>query len=143
MKVIIIEDIRGFGKKYDVKEVKSGYARNFLFPRNLAKAATEIGLKELEKQKAEWGKKEEGIKEKLKEAARKLESEKIVFELKAGEKNEVFGSVTKDDILKKISIKDAEVKLAKPIKSLGEHEVEVDLSKGIKAKIKVLVNPAK
>jgi large subunit ribosomal protein L9 len=141
MKVIILEDIKGFAKKYDVKEVKSGYARNFLFPGNLAKTATESVLKELEKQKAEWNKKEEGIKEKLKEIVQKLESENIVFELKAGEKGEVFGSVTKDDILKKISIKDAEVKLAKPIKSLGEHEVEIDLSKGIKAKIKVLVNP--
>jgi large subunit ribosomal protein L9 len=78
----------------------------------------------------------------LKEAAKKLESEKIIFELKAGEKGEVFGSVTKDDIFKKISIKDAEIKLAKPIKSLGEHEVEIDLSRGIKAKVKVLVNPA-
>jgi large subunit ribosomal protein L9 len=143
MKVIILEDIKGFAKKHDVKEAKAGYARNFLFPKNLAKPATEGALAELEKQKAEWEKKEEEAKAKLRETAKKLEGEEIIFELKTGEKNEVFGSVTKDDILKKISVKDAEVKLAKPIKSLGEHEVEVDLPKGIKAKVKITINPAK
>ncbi len=141
MKVIILEDIKDFAKKYDIKEVKSGYARNFLIPKKLAKLASRNALKELEIKKAEWEKKEEGVKNELRAVADELNKKEIVFELKTGKKDEVFGSVTKDDIKNKLSIDEIEVKLNKPLKILGEHKVEIDLSKGIKAKVKVVIKP--
>ena len=150
MKIIILEDIKNFAKKYDVKEVKNGYARNFLIPRKLAKPATKDALKELEVRKAEWEKQEEEIKNRLRSAAEELGKKEITFELKTGKKDEVFGSVTKEDILKKLSIfnsqfpikeKDIGINLQHPLKTIGEHKIEIDLSRGIKAKIKVLIKP--
>jgi large subunit ribosomal protein L9 len=142
MKVIILENIKGFAQKYEIKEVKDGYARNFLFPRKLARPADESALKELNKQKSEWEKKEKETREKLAEIAKEIEKEKLVFELKTGEKGEAFGSVSKEDIKKRIQDKgNFEIILKHPIKSLGEHEVEVDLSKGIRAKLKISVKP--
>lgn len=143
MKVIILEDIKGFAKKHDVKEVKGGYARNFLFPRNLAKPADGSALKELEKNKGEWEKKEKEARGKLAEIAKEIEKDGLVFELKTGEKGEAFGSVSKEDIKKRIQDKgNFEIILKHPIKSLGEHEVEIDLSRGIKAKLKISIKSA-
>ena len=142
MKVIILEDIKDFAKKYDIREVKNGYARNFLIPKKLAKLASQNALKELEIKKAEWEKKEEEVKNELRAVADELSKKEIIFELKTGKKDEVFGSVTKDDIKDKLSLDEGEVKLDKPLKIFGEHKVEIDLSKGVKTKVKVVIKPA-
>lgn len=140
MKVIILKDIKGVGKKFDVKNVSDGYARNFLFPQGLAKIATEKTIENLEAQKEAALKEEEKIKDKLIALTKNLESKEFEFKVKTGEKGEVFGSVTKNDIEKSISApEDIEVFLDKPIKKLGEHRVEVNLGKGIKANLKIKV----
>ena len=140
MKVIFLQDVKNVGKKFDVKNVSDGYARNFLFPQGLAKIATEETVKNLEAQKAATVKEEEKVKNELIALSKVLENKEFEFKVKTGEKGEVFGSVTKNDIEKSISAQeDIEALLDKPIKKLGEHRVEVNLGKGIKANLKINV----
>ncbi|MEK9168316.1 MAG: 50S ribosomal protein L9 [Patescibacteria group bacterium] len=139
MKIIILQDVKDLGKKFDVKNVSNGYARNFLIPKGLAKIATDMAVKKLEAQKAAQEKEEQEAEIELEKIARNLENQEFEFTVKTGEKGEVFGSVGKDDIKTRIGIKDIKVNLERPIKTLGEHQVEIDLGKGIKAKIKLKV----
>lgn len=139
MKIIILQDVKGLGKKFDVKNVSDGYARNFLIPKGLAKIATDIAVKKLEAQKAGQEKEEQEAKIELEKIAKNLENQEFEFTVKTGEKGEVFGSVGKDDIKTRIGIKDIKINLERPIKTLGEHQVEIDLGKGIKTKIKLKV----
>ncbi|TRZ64119.1 MAG: 50S ribosomal protein L9 [Spirochaetia bacterium] len=149
MKVIILKDIKDVGKKFDVKNVSDGYARNFLFPQNLAKIATEETVRNLEAQKAATLKEDEKIKSELIALAKNLESKEFEFKVKTGEKGEVFGSVAKNDIGAQINadtnadlreyLKDIEIELERPIKKLGEHRVEVNLGKGIRTSLKIKV----
>lgn len=142
MKIILLQDIKGLGKKFDVKNVADGYARNFLIPKGLAKIATDIAVKKLETQKAGQEKEEQEAKIELEKIAKNLENQEFEFTVKTGEKGEVFGSVGKDDIKTRIGIKDIKVNLERPIKILGEHQVEIDLGKGVKVNIKVIVKSA-
>ncbi|MBI3638554.1 50S ribosomal protein L9 [Candidatus Wolfebacteria bacterium] len=152
MKVILTQKIPGLGNKYDIKNVSDGYARNFLIPRGLAKIATEQSIKELETKRASYEKEEAEIKNKLEALAGDLAGREFNFAVKTGKKGEVFGSVSKDDIKSRIHADidadlrgfidegDIEINLERPIKTLGEQEVDVDLSRGAKTKIKVLIS---
>lgn len=145
MRVILLADVKGLGKKFDVKTVKDGYARNFLFPRGLAKLADKKSLDELEFKKAVWEKEDKKLKAKLLIIAQALTHHTFRFVLKTGPKDAVFGSVTRDEIQKAVlaEIPDAhkalEVELERPLKTLGEHQVGLDLGKGVKTKVKVLI----
>lgn len=153
MKIILLRDIKNLGRKFDIKQVKNGYARNFLLPQGLVKIATEKTIKELEAQKLLWEKEEQTIKEKLEILAKDLARQEFNFKLKTGKKKEVFGSVNRDDIKTRILadfdadsrryLDDIEIKIEHPIKTLGEHSVEIDFGRGVKAKIKVIVEGEK
>lgn len=143
MKVILTEDVRNIGKRFDIKEVSDGYARNFLFPKDLAKPATPNALKELAEHKAVVEKEDKELIKRLEKIASLINERTLEFPVKTGDNGEVFGSVTKDMILK--GLRDAglirtervEIKIERPLKELGEHIVEVSLKKGISAKLKV------
>ncbi|MGC9611017.1 MAG: 50S ribosomal protein L9 [Minisyncoccia bacterium] len=140
MKVILLKEIKGIGKKFEVKEVKDGYGRNFLLPRGLAEAATKEALGKLETQKKIWEAEHEKLVLKLKEEAEKIEALSLNFKMKVGEKGETFGSVSRKDIENELSrqgYKDLKIELEKPIKTLNEHTIQVDLGEGIKAKLKI------
>ena len=140
MRVIFLKDVKNVGKKLDVKNVSDGYARNFLLPQGLAKIATEEAVKNLETQKIASVKEDEKIKNELIALAKNLENKEFEFKVKTGEKGEVFGSVTKNDIEKSISVsRSIEALLDKPIKKLGEHRVEINLGKGVKVNLKIKV----
>ncbi|MDE2018991.1 MAG: 50S ribosomal protein L9 [Patescibacteria group bacterium] len=145
MKIILLADVRNIGKRHEVKDVADGYARNFLFPNNLAEPATPGALKKLETLKAAHDKEEKELIVHLEGIKRKLESTKIEFELKADEKGSVFGAVNKESILKALREHDfitkerVEIELKYPIKEFGEHKVKVDLKKGVTAELKILV----
>ncbi len=149
MKVILMADVSGVGKKYDAKEVSGGYARNYLFPQKLAVIATATALKDLEVKKAAFDKKEAGIKKELELIARELDGRRLIFPVKADESGAVYGSVGKEDILN--GLRDAEMvrkyrveaKVDRPLKTLGEHDVEIDFKKGVIAKIKVVLEAKK
>jgi large subunit ribosomal protein L9 len=139
MRVILLQNISKLGNKYDVKRVADGYARNFLIPKGLVKVATEQTIKELKAQKAARSKEEQEIKNKLETLVKDLAHQEFRFTLKIGKKGEVFGSVTKDDIKERLLMTNVEVNLERPIKKLGEHQVEINLGKGVKTTIKVII----
>ncbi len=152
MKVILLQDIKGVGHKFDVKQVKDGYARNFLFPRGLAKFAKDTTVKELETQKAAWQKEKQEIKNLLETLAKKLAEQEFRFTVKTGEKGEIFSSVNKEDIKTRIYTDigsalrnysdNLEIELERPIKKLGEHQVEINLGEGIKTTVKLIIEPS-
>lgn len=149
MKIILLQDTRGVGKRHDVKEVTAGYARNFLFPNKLAEPATPTTLKKLAALKSHLDESGKELKKHLEALARKISETALEFTLKTDKKGSVFGSVTKEDILKgmrdsKLIIKErAEIKIDHPIKKFGEYKVNVRLPKGIEAELKILVRPEK
>ncbi|MGT2686745.1 50S ribosomal protein L9 [Streptococcus porcinus] len=150
MKVIFLEDVKGKGKKGQIKEVPTGYAQNFLIKKNLAKEATNQSIGELKgKQKAE----EKAQAELLAEAQatkKALENEKTVvsFTEKVGPDGRTFGSITAKKIadeLKKqfnISVDKRHIDLDHPIRAIGLIEVPVKLHKEVKAEIKLKVDQA-
>ncbi|MEK7077034.1 MAG: 50S ribosomal protein L9 [Patescibacteria group bacterium] len=143
MRIILLHDVRGFGKKNEVKDAKDGYARNFLFPKKLAEPASPDAVRRLETLKKEEG----GYLKRLESLATRLKDRSLIFELKTDAHGSVFGSVNKEMILsglrdaKLITKERVGVALDRPIKTLGEHEIMLDLSHNIKATIKIIVRP--
>lgn len=143
MKVILLSDVKGIGKKGEVKEVADGYARNFLLPKGLAQEATPAALKNLHEQTqaAAWRKeKEEAEARKLAERIRGLE---LKMTVRAGEQGKLFGSVTSKEIseaLKKqygINVDKKKIELAEPLRTLGVHSVPVRVYPELVVSIKI------
>lgn len=144
MKIILLQDIKALGKKGDTKEVPDGYGRNFLIPRKLAALATPFIVNQIaiKKKQEEEQKQEEAIK--ARELAIKLKGQEIKVPIKAGENGKAFGSVTASKIvsaLKKagFDINKSQIVLEHAIKTLGVHNVEIDLGNSVKTEIKVIV----
>ncbi|TSC81595.1 MAG: large subunit ribosomal protein L9 [Parcubacteria group bacterium Gr01-1014_20] len=145
MKVFFLEEVKGVGKKYDIKEVNGGYARNFLFPRKLAKLATPEVVKTAYKLKESFDREEATLEKHLEGLARRIEERSLQFKLRVDQIGHLFGSVTKEMISRGlrdaglVSKERVEVVLDHPIKELGEHLVWVDLKKGVRAKLRVVI----
>jgi large subunit ribosomal protein L9 len=145
MKIIFLQDVRGIGKKFDVKEVSDGYARNFLFPNKLAEQASSASLKKIEEMKAAHEHSETELMKQLEDAKRQIEAVTLEFPLKADKSGAPFASVNKETILsalrdhKFITTERPSIDLKYPIKEFGPHAVEVDLKKGVVAKLKISV----
>ncbi len=144
MKIILLEDVESLGKKYEVKEVKDGYARNFLLPNKLAKAATKQALKWLSDQKEVIEKQAEEDLKKAQELASKLDGLEMTITVKTGEEDQLFESISSQKIAeelknKGIIVKKSQVILQKPIKELGEFSVNINLDHNLEAEIKVIV----
>lgn len=145
MKVILLADVRGTGRKGDIKEVREGYARNFLIPRGLAETATEEVLAKKEEGDAARVRERAEHRHEVEEWAEKLSVLALTFPVKAGPHGEVFGSVTAKDIQGALTARryhGITVKLAKPLKTLGDHHVELDLGEGTKTTVLITVVPA-
>ncbi|NLY37590.1 MAG: 50S ribosomal protein L9 [Tissierellia bacterium] len=144
MKVILLTDVKGMGKKGDLLEAKDGYARNYLLPRELAMEATPSNLRELDHQNAAKDKKEIKALEKAEALKNKMEKEVLEMKVKAGEAGRIFGSVTAMDIstgLKRLgyNVDKKRIVLEHPLKTLGEHEVKLKLHPQVQAKIRLLL----
>ena len=145
MKVILTQDIKGVGNKYDVKNLADGYARNFVLQRGLGEVATVESLARIEKLKARMVSEDEAHNRKLEEMVRILNDRHLDFELKTDSQGTVFGSVSRDMIAKELrhagwcAEEHTEVKMDHPLKSVGEHKVTVNLPKGRTAELKVIV----
>lgn len=142
MKVIFIKDLRGQGKRGEIKEVKDGYAENFLIKNGFAKKLTEQNYNQyLETRKEEKALDEENRKnaQKLKE---KLEKMEIKFQVKTGAQDKVFGSISTKQIKEELEknnivIDKKQIMLDEGLSSLGYHNVKIELYKDIIGVIKV------
>ncbi|HEY8134015.1 MAG TPA: 50S ribosomal protein L9 [Thermoanaerobaculia bacterium] len=146
MKVILIDEIRGLGTRGDVVNVKDGYARNYLFPKNLAREATPGNLKSVEQERKKWALLAVKEKEAAAKAAEVVKGTKVTVQKRVGENGQLFGSVTANEIADALNAKGLQVdkrriELAHPIKSLGTHDVEVKLYRDVTAQIQVEVIP--
>jgi large subunit ribosomal protein L9 len=146
MKVILKRDVKGLGHSGDVKDVKDGYARNFLFPTGAAAIADSGALKNWERHRAEREEREHGLRADAEATAARLRELKLEVVVKAGEKNRLFGSVTNREIAELIGREGIEVDrhaihLREPIKTLGEFKVDVRLMAGVDAELTVSVVP--
>jgi large subunit ribosomal protein L9 len=144
MQIILQEDVEKLGTRGQVVEVAAGYARNFLLPRKLALEASPGNMKRLEKMRAAFAKKEASEKGDAQKLAELLAAVSLEFSRKAGESDQLFGSVTSGDISEALAAKGftvdkRKIALAEPIKVVGEYEVPVKLHRDVTLPVKVTV----
>jgi large subunit ribosomal protein L9 len=144
MKVIFLQDVKGQGKKGEIKEVSEGYARNFLLPKGVVQIATEGAKKTLNQQAASAQKKKDNEKKDAQELAARLGEMTVVIKAKAGEGGRLFGAITSKQIseaLEKlsISIDKRKIELDDPIRVLGVTKVAVKLYPDVKGTLSVQV----
>ncbi|MCM3001102.1 50S ribosomal protein L9 [Paenibacillus cellulositrophicus] len=144
MKVIFIKDVKGQGKKGDIKDISEGYATNFLIPRGLARVATEGNMKTLENQNAAEQKRKQQEKEEAQVLGKQLEEMTVQLKAKAGEGGRLFGAITSKQIADALSqqgikIDKRKIELDEPIRTLGVTQMTVKLHPDVKATLKVQV----
>ena len=144
MEVILREDIEKLGSRGQVVKVASGYARNFLLPKRLAVAATESNKKIVEQERQAHLRKEAKLQGEAQDLAKMMTGVSVTITQKAGENDQLFGSVTSKDVAdalaaKGFNIDRRKVQLDEPIKQLGEFKVPVKLHKDVTAEITVVV----
>ena len=144
MQIILQEDVEKLGTRGQVVEVAEGYARNFLLPRKLALEASAGNMKRLEKMRATFAKKEATEKGDAQKLAELLAGVSLELTRKAGENDQLFGSVTSADIsealaAKGFNVEKRKIALADPIKVVGEFEIPVKLHREIAANVKLSV----
>lgn len=144
MKIILRKDFEKLGKIGDIVEVKDGYARNYLIPKNIAYQATEGNIRALEEEKKQHeyrAKKEEKNAQRI---ASKIESISVTIKAKVGEDDKLFGSITTQAIAEGleaqgINIDKRHIELEEPIKALGIYSVPIKLHPKVTAKLKVWI----
>ena len=144
VQVILNEDVPNLGRTGDVVKVRPGFARNYLFPRNLAVEASQKSLRAFEHHKRIAMAKREAQKTEATDLKRKIEALSITIGAHAGEEGKLFGSVTNIDIERALrekgfAIERRKIHLAEPIKQLGEFTVPVRLQPEVEASLKVEV----
>ena len=145
MKIILTREVKSLGKPDDIVNVAEGYARNFLFPRQLAVPADERHMAELNKRRKQEEQKGEKLLDDAKALAAKLEDKHVTIKGKVGQGSKLYGAITSTDIADAIQ-KDLGVKVDKrkidteePIKSLGTHDVCIHLHRDMVVKMQVEV----
>lgn len=145
MKVILLDNIKGVGKKDEIINANDGYARNFLFPKKLAVEATKDNLLKLKAKQDSNQYRKNQEKEEAQDLANKLIDITLKIKVKAGENGKIFGGVTSKEISEnlreqeKIEIDKKKIVLNETIKNLGMVTVDVKLYEGIVGKLKVQI----
>ena len=145
MKVILLQDIQGTGKKDQILEISDGYARNYLLPRKMAREATAEAVNALEKSKGADRHRQEVRRHEAEVKSRELKGKVIQLEVRGGENGKLFGSVTTDQIaaaLKEqhgVDVDRRKLELEEPIKTAGQFFVTVKLVAGISTRMLVNV----
>jgi len=146
MEVILLRDVDQVGLRGEVVSVARGYARNFLFPRNLAEEATKARVAELQKRDAQRARHEAKSSDEAQALAKKLGSAELRFEVKAGPTGSLFGSVTPTDIAdqlwetQKVRVDRRKIGV-ETIKRIGRYQVPIDLFQGVTVEVTTLVIP--
>lgn len=144
MKVVLLEDVEKVGKKYEVKEVNNGYARNFLIPRGLVRVATEEALEWAQDQRALENEKAAQELEKTGKLASGMDGLEVEIPIKVGDKGQLFEKISAQKIAAKLKelgydVKKNHVELSQEIEELGEFDVKVKFEHNLEVQIKVIV----
>ena len=145
VQIILTKNVESLGLRHQIKTVAAGFARNYLFPQNLAVPGTKGMLAQFSNRQDKLAKEEEGTVKQALESKKKLEETKLVIEAHASKDGTLFGSISAHDIAKKIE-KDAGIKVEKryifiptAIKKTGEYPVTLKLFRSVKARLKVVI----
>jgi large subunit ribosomal protein L9 len=147
MQVILKQDVMKIGRRGDIVDVSRGYVRNFLVPRGLAEMATPARLEEVRREMAEAEERDRRMAERAGEIAETLNKSVITIEARTGEDERLFGSVTAANIAEAIErargvrVDRRRIRLEEPIRSLGTHQVPVQIHGDVEASVKVIVVP--
>ena len=147
MKVILLEDVQGSGKRDDIVNVSDGYARNFLFPKKLALEATPAAIKSVQHKRAVAAAKEAELKAEAEERAAMLKDKQLLLRVKCGERGRLYGSITSADIAAAleeqygIKVEKRRIEIKDPIRTVGEHSCGLWLYNGVTATLKLKVEP--
>lgn len=144
MEVILREDVENLGGRGQVVKVAPGYARNYLLPKRLAVAATDANKKIVEQERQAHLRREAKAEGEAKDLAQMLTGVSVTIPQKAGDNDQLFGSVTAKDIAEALekqnyTIDRRKIQLDEPIRQLGEHSVSVRLHRSVSAEVKVNV----
>jgi large subunit ribosomal protein L9 len=144
MEVILREDIEKLGSRGEVVKVADGYARNFLLPKRLAVVANESNRKIVEQERHAHVRREAKLVDEAQDLSKLLTGVSVTIAQKAGEADQLFGSVTSKDIAEALAVQNftidrRKIQLEEPIKQLGEFKVPVKLHKDVTAEITVVV----
>lgn len=147
MKVILRRDVKGLGREGEIKDVKDGYARNFLLPQKAAVVANTGAVKNWERHRDEREERERTDREAAAALAARLNETRLQIAVKAGEKSRLFGSVTNREVAdllgrQGIDVDRHDIHIRVPIKTLGDHKVDVHIGAGVDALVIVTVVPA-
>ena len=147
MKVVFLKDVQGVANGGDVKEVKNGFARNYLIPQNLATPATKDSLRRIEKLGKQADEQRLKTLADMKDLAEQVDGAKLSVEMRAGASGRLYGSVTNTIVADKISdltdrnIDRRTITIPEPIRTVGKHELNVRLYPGVTASIDLTVHP--
>ena len=145
MKVILLADVKGTGKKEQIVNVSDGYARNFLFPKKLAVEATSSAMNAVQRAKAAEDHRENLRRQEAMETADRLRDKVITLTARAGEKGRLYGSITGQEVADAleqqhgIKVEKRKVELSEPVRAVGDYEASVWLYSGITVPMKVTV----
>ncbi|MBP3502382.1 MAG: 50S ribosomal protein L9 [Clostridia bacterium] len=145
MKVILLDNIKGVGKKDEVINASDGYARNFLFPKKLAVEANNENMNKLKAKKQSEQYKKDVEKENAQKIAKQLDTITLNIKVKAGENGKIFGGVTSKEISEelkkqcKIDVDKKKIVLNENIKNIGSFDINIKLYEGVTGKLKVKV----
>jgi large subunit ribosomal protein L9 len=145
MKVILLEDIEHIGKKFEVKEVADGHARNLLIPKKLVQPATKQALAWVAAQKEIQGQREEEDLKTIQEKASQLDDLEVHISVRIGDEGQLYESITAQKIVERlkemgIGIKKDRIQLEEPIKEVGEFPVKIQLEHNLEAEIRVIIS---
>ena len=145
MKIVLLQDVKTLGKKYEIKEVADGYAKNFLIPQKIAKKANKQAINIINKWKKEQELKIQTYKEKINKFIEQVNNKKIKITAKTNEKGILFSSITALQISKKIEkdfnfkLEEKNIVLEKPIKKIGEFLININFNYGLKTHLKLII----
>lgn len=146
--VILTESVPGLGAEADVVKVRRGYARNFLLPQGKAYEVTKASLRELDNLKKKRAEREARELNDAEDLARRINKARLIFKLETGESGKAFGSITAHDIVLRlkneigVEIDRHKIHLEHPIKTTGEHEVQIKLHHDVTANFRFEVKSA-
>ncbi len=145
MKVLLLKDVKGFGKAGEIKEAAGGYAQNYLVANGLAQVVTDGAVRQVQEQHEAAARKQERKVIEAKALAAKLDGQVVTFKVRTGEGERLYGSITNADVAAKLSkaigyeIDRKYIELPHPIKTLGEHVIVVKIATGLVARVTAII----